>query len=266
MRTAQSARIAADSARRLAPPRRSPSRPACRAEPAPASTSTASRSSTSSACTALEVNNIDRALRPSTEPFIAPQLAELKAASQNAWDIALALGEQDGYRNSQVTVLAPTGTIGFMMDCDTTGIEPDLALVKYKKLVGGGMIQKIVNNTVPGALFQARLQDLSEVEGIVNYIDATGTIEGAPALAPEHLAVFDCSFKPAKGTAYDFVAGPRQDDGGGTAVLVRSHFEDRQPSPTTAPCRTSPTPTPKAGSSASRLSPFTATAPRARSR
>src|SRR6201999_3151635 len=81
---------------------------------------------------------------------------------------------------------------------DTPGIEPDLALVKYKKLVGGGMI-KIVNNTVPGALFKLGYKE-SEVEGIVNYIDATGTIEGAPSLKPEHLTVFDCSFKPAKGT------------------------------------------------------------------
>jgi ribonucleoside-diphosphate reductase alpha chain len=145
-----------------------------------------------------EVNNIDKHLHFTKEPFVAPQLSELKAASQNAWDEALVLGEQFGYRNSQVTVLAPTGTIGFMMDCDTTGIEPDLALVKYKKLVGGGMI-KIVNNTVPGALFKLGYKE-SEVEGIVNYIDATGTIEGAPALKPEHLAVFDCSFKPAKGT------------------------------------------------------------------
>jgi ribonucleoside-diphosphate reductase alpha chain len=151
-----------------------------------------------------EVNNIDRTLKSSTHGyvdaagFIAPQLDELKAASQDAWDTALALGEQHGYRNSQVTVLAPTGTIGFMMDCDTTGIEPDLALVKYKKLVGGGMI-KIVNNTVPGALFKLGYTD-AEVQGIVNYIDATGTIEGAPSLKPEHLAVFDCSFKPAKGT------------------------------------------------------------------
>ncbi len=152
-----------------------------------------------------EVNNIDRALKSSdgnaftdAAGFTAPQLAELKAASQDAWDKALALGEQFGYRNSQVTVLAPTGTIGFMMDCDTTGIEPDLALVKYKKLVGGGMI-KIVNNTVPGALFKLGYKD-AEVEAIVNYIDATGTIEGAPGIKPEHLAVFDCSFKPAKGT------------------------------------------------------------------
>jgi ribonucleoside-diphosphate reductase alpha chain len=152
-----------------------------------------------------EVNNIDRSLKPNGSSnfedaagFVAPQLAELKSASQDAWDSALALGEQHGYRNSQVTVLAPTGTIGFMMDCDTTGIEPDLALVKYKKLVGGGMI-KIVNNTVPGALFKLGYKE-AEVEGIVNYIDATGTIEGAPSLKPEHLAVFDCSFKPAKGT------------------------------------------------------------------
>jgi ribonucleoside-diphosphate reductase alpha chain len=145
-----------------------------------------------------EVNNIDKDLLQSKELFVAPQLAELKSASQDAWDTALALGEQYGYRNSQVTVLAPTGTIGFMMDCDTTGIEPDLALVKYKKLVGGGMI-KIVNNTVPGALFKLGYKD-AEVEAIVNYIDATGTIEGAPGVKPEHLAVFDCSFKPAKGT------------------------------------------------------------------
>jgi ribonucleoside-diphosphate reductase alpha chain len=150
------------------------------------------------------VNNIDANLSSTNEAYIdaagftAPQLAELKAASQDSWDTALQLGTQHGYRNSQVTVLAPTGTIGFMMDCDTTGIEPDLALVKYKKLVGGGMI-KIVNNTVPGALFKLGYKD-TEVEAIVNYIDATGTIEGAPGIKPEHLAVFDCSFKPAKGT------------------------------------------------------------------
>src|SRR6185312_2972835 len=119
-------------------------------------------------------------------------------ASKACWDEALAHGEKFGYRNSQVTVLAPTGTIGFMMDCDTTGIEPDLALVKYKKLVGGGMI-KIVNNTVPSALIKLGYSD-SEVNAIVSYIDATGTIEGAPGIKPEHLAVFDCSFKPQKGT------------------------------------------------------------------
>jgi ribonucleoside-diphosphate reductase alpha chain len=144
-----------------------------------------------------EVNHIGKS-KTSDEPFITPQLEALIAASKDAWDQALAHGEKFGYRNSQVTVLAPTGTIGFMMDCDTTGIEPDLALVKYKKLVGGGMI-KIVNNTVPGALFKLGYSD-ADVQAIVSYIDATGTIEGAPHIRPEHLAVFDCSFKPAKGT------------------------------------------------------------------
>ena len=144
-----------------------------------------------------EVNKIGRS-KTSSEPFIAPQLEQLIAASKDCWDKALAHGEKHGYRNAQVTVLAPTGTIGFMMDCDTTGIEPDLALVKYKKLVGGGMI-KIVNNTVPSALFKLGYAH-EEVDAIVSYIDATGTIEGAPAIKPEHLAVFDCSFKPSKGT------------------------------------------------------------------
>jgi ribonucleoside-diphosphate reductase alpha chain len=143
-----------------------------------------------------EVNKIGHA--NSTEPFVTPQLASLIEASKDCWDQALAHGEQHGYRNSQVTVLAPTGTIGFMMDCDTTGIEPDLALIKYKKLVGGGMI-KIVNNTVPVALFKLGYTD-TQVDSIVSYIDSTGTIEGAPGIKPEHLAVFDCSFRPSKGT------------------------------------------------------------------
>ena len=143
-----------------------------------------------------EVNKIGQV--NSNEPFVTPQLASLIAASKECWDQALAHGEQHGFRNSQVTVLAPTGTIGFMMDCDTTGIEPDLALVKYKKLVGGGMI-KIVNNTVPVALFKLGYTN-PQVDSIVSYIDSTGTIEGAPGIKPEHLAVFDCSFKPSKGT------------------------------------------------------------------
>ena len=144
-----------------------------------------------------EVNKIGRS-RHSLEPFRVPQLDALIQASRDAWDAALVQGEHYGFRNSQVTVLAPTGTIGFMMDCDTTGIEPDLALVKYKKLVGGGMI-KIVNNTVPSALIKLGYSE-SQVNAIVSYIDATGTIEGAPGIKPEHLACFDCSFKPAKGT------------------------------------------------------------------
>ena len=122
----------------------------------------------------------------------------LYESSKACWDEALSHGEKHGYRNSQVTVLAPTGTIGFMMDCDTTGVEPDLALVKYKKLVGGGMI-KIVNQTVPTALFKLGY-DHDQANAIVSYIDATGTIEGAPHIKEAHLAVFDCSFKPAKGT------------------------------------------------------------------
>jgi ribonucleoside-diphosphate reductase alpha chain len=136
------------------------------------------------------VNNINRTNVPTA----------LYEGSKACWDEALAHGEKFGYRNSQVTVLAPTGTIGFMMDCDTTGIEPDLALVKYKKLVGGGMI-KIVNNTVPGALFKLGYTH-DQTDAIVSYIDATGTIEGAPHIKDEHLAVFDCSFKPAKGTRF----------------------------------------------------------------
>ncbi|HEV2135153.1 MAG TPA: vitamin B12-dependent ribonucleotide reductase [Terracidiphilus sp.] len=147
-----------------------------------------------------EVNKIgkSRTVAAVDEPFRVPQLDALIEASRECWDTALVCGERFGFRNSQVTVLAPTGTIGFMMDCDTTGIEPDLALVKYKKLVGGGMI-KIVNNTVPAALFKLGYNN-DQVNAIVSYIDATGTIEGAPGIKPEHLSVFDCSFKPAKGT------------------------------------------------------------------
>jgi ribonucleoside-diphosphate reductase alpha chain len=118
--------------------------------------------------------------------------------AQKCWDEAYESGRRHGYRNAQVTVLAPTGTIGFMMDCDTTGVEPDLALVKFKKLVGGGVI-KIVNNTVPAALIKLGYTP-EQVEQIVAHIDSTGTIEGAPNLKPEHLAVFDCSFRPHNGT------------------------------------------------------------------
>ncbi len=136
------------------------------------------------------VNNINKSNVPTA----------LYEGSKACWDEALSHGEKHGYRNAQVTVLAPTGTIGFMMDCDTTGVEPDLALVKYKKLVGGGMI-KIVNQTVPAALFKLGYTH-DQADAIVSYIDATGTIEGAPHVKDEHLAVFDCSFKPAKGTRF----------------------------------------------------------------
>ncbi len=123
--------------------------------------------------------------------------AELYFGAQSAWDAALELGEQHGYKNSQVTVLAPTGTIGFMMDCDTTGIEPDLALVKKKKLVGGGVI-KIVNNTVPQALMKLGYSP-EEMSEIVSYIDKNGKIDGAPYLKEEHVPVFDCSLAPMGG-------------------------------------------------------------------
>ncbi|HKF53586.1 MAG TPA: vitamin B12-dependent ribonucleotide reductase [Candidatus Acidoferrales bacterium] len=137
----------------------------------------------------LDVMRMHRdALRPIKEENVQPQL--LRAARQS-WDDAVDFGEHFGYRNSQVSVLAPTGTIGFMMDCDTTGIEPDLALVKHKRLVGGGVI-KIVNNTVPMALMRLGYSDV-QTSLIVDWIDQHGTIEGAPALRPEHLPVFDCS-------------------------------------------------------------------------
>ena len=123
--------------------------------------------------------------------------SEMYDSAWNIWCDAVDLGVLHGYRNSQATVLAPTGTIGFMMDCDTTGIEPDLALVKYKKLVGGGTI-KIVNNTVPPALRKLGYDDPA-VKTIVEYVNEKGTIEGAPGLNADHLPVFDCAFKPTNG-------------------------------------------------------------------
>src|ERR1700720_1758383 len=123
--------------------------------------------------------------------------SDLYMGAQSAWDSALALGEKHGFKNSQVTVLAPTGTIGFMMDCDTTGIEPDLALIKYKKLVGGGVI-KIVNNTVPAALMKLGYTP-EQTSEIVSYIDGNGKIDGAPFVKPEHIPVFDCSLATTGG-------------------------------------------------------------------
>ena len=152
--------------------------------------------------------DVIRMHRDSVRPIKAENVqAPLLAGARQAWDDALALGERYGYKNSQVTVLAPTGTIGFMMDCDTTGIEPDLALVKHKKLVGGGLI-KIVNNTVPQALMRLGYSP-EQSSQIVSHIDAEGTIEGAPGLNPEHLPVFDCS-----------LARP----GGGRSIAWRGHL------------------------------------------
>jgi len=135
-----------------------------------------------------QVDQINGALIPDT----------LLAAARTAWDETISLGESHGYRNAQSTVLAPTGTIGFLMDCDTTGIEPDIAIVKYKSLVGGGMM-KIVNQTVPEALERLGY-DEAQAEGIIKFIDEHDTIEGAPDLKPEHLPIFDCAFRPMNGT------------------------------------------------------------------
>ena len=123
---------------------------------------------------------------------------DLFEAQRAIWDVTLESGRQHGFKNAQATVLAPTGTIGFMMDCDTTGVEPDLALVKFKKLVGGGEI-KIVNHTVPHALRRLGY-DEEQTNAIVTHIDEKGTIEGAPGLDPAHLPVFDCAFKAIGGT------------------------------------------------------------------
>src|SRR6187455_2355186 len=123
---------------------------------------------------------------------------DLLESAKQVWDEVIEMGEQHGFRNAQATVLAPTGTIGFMMDCDTTGVEPDIALVKYKKLVGGGMM-KIVNTTVPMALKKLGYSQ-QQVNDIINYIDENETIEGAPHVKEQHLAVFDCAFKPMRGT------------------------------------------------------------------
>ncbi|MBW2313372.1 MAG: vitamin B12-dependent ribonucleotide reductase [Deltaproteobacteria bacterium] len=122
---------------------------------------------------------------------------ELYAGSLDAWSLALELGQAHGYKNAQATVLAPTGTIAFMMDCDTTGVEPDIALVKYKKLVGGGML-KIVNGTVPMALRNLGY-DAAQITEIIGYVDEQETIEGAPGLREEDLAVFDCAFRAPNG-------------------------------------------------------------------
>ena len=123
---------------------------------------------------------------------------DMLTAVRDVWDTVCEAGEEHGVRNSQISVLAPTGTIAFMMDCDTTGVEPDIALVKYKRLVGGGMLT-IVNHTVPRSLKRLGYDD-RQIQAIVEYIDEQGTIEGAPHLGEDDLPVFDCAFKPANGS------------------------------------------------------------------
>ncbi len=128
------------------------------------------------------------------DPALAPE--NIRIAARDCWERVVSKADK-GFRNAQVTVLAPTGTIGFMMDCDTTGVEPDIALVKYKQLAGGGMM-KIVNRTLSPALVKLGYT-ANETEAIVKYVDVNDTIEGAPNLKLEHLPVFDCAFKPVKG-------------------------------------------------------------------
>src|SRR3954471_771782 len=134
------------------------------------------------------------------------EFAYLKEEAGKTWDRAVRLGRRHGYRNAQVTVLAPTGTISFLMDCDTTGIEPDIALVKYKLLAGGGML-KIVNQTIKPALEKLGYGS-DEIERVIAHIDAHDTIEDvidangtkiSSGLKPDHLPIFDCAFKPFKG-------------------------------------------------------------------
>jgi len=135
-----------------------------------------------------------------TLPALVDADRDLALVAKDAWIQAERAGETWGFRNAQMTVLAPTGTISFLMDCDTTGVEPDIALVKYKWLVGGGMM-KMVNSTVPAALTELGYDQVS-AQAILDYIDKNDTIEGAPGLSEKHLAVFDCAFKPKKGSRF----------------------------------------------------------------
>ncbi|REK18222.1 MAG: vitamin B12-dependent ribonucleotide reductase [Planctomycetota bacterium] len=143
----------------------------------------------------LHVMQMHRDAADEIDPACPPYL---KQAAQKVWDRVLASGKRHGFRNAQATVLAPTGTISFLMDCDTTGIEPDIALVKYKQLAGGGML-KIVNRTVPLAL-RTLGYDEPKIESILAYIDQKDTVEGSPDVKPEHLSVFDCAFEPRNGS------------------------------------------------------------------
>jgi len=143
----------------------------------------------------LAVMNLHRDAAYAADEVGVP--SELRDASRQAWDRVLEHGKKFGFRNAQISVLAPTGTISFLMDCDTTGVEPDIALVKYKWLVGGGMV-KIVNKTVPEALAHLRYSS-EQIDDILAFIDKNDTIEGAPHIAQEHLPVFDCAFKAANG-------------------------------------------------------------------
>ena len=157
----------------------------------------------------------------------------MKEEAARIWDDAAELGKRHGYRNAQVTVLAPTGTISFLMDCDTTGIEPDIALVKYKLLAGGGML-KIVNQTVKPALEKLGYNS-EEIERIIAHIDAFDTIEDvtdtdgstiSSGLKPEHLADLRLRIQAVQRRALVALHGAPANDGGGAAIPQRRDFED----------------------------------------
>ena len=166
-------------------------------------------------------------LQQHVEPRFVP--SDLMQATVDAWDDALALGTQYGYRNAQATLLAPTGTVSFMMDCDTTGVEPDIALIKYKKLVGGGMM-KLVNATVPLALKRLGYAP-HQIKEIVQYIDEHETIEGAPFLQEAHLPVFDCAFRPTGGTRAIHYTGHIRMMAAVQPFLSGLHFQNGQHAP-----------------------------------
>ena len=143
------------------------------------------------------MNKHKKAIQNIDSSHVPPKIYE---AVKESWNDAIELGERYGYRNAQVTVLAPTGTIGFMMDCDTTGIEPDIALIKYKNMVGGGMV-KLVNSTIGPAL-KRRGYAKNQINDILEYIKKNDTIENAPHLDEKDLEIFDCAFKPAQGKRF----------------------------------------------------------------
>ena len=150
---------------------------------------------------AVSMLNVITMHRRHTSEITEPKCPDyMLNAAKDAWDQAFDAGSKTGFRNAQVTVLAPTGTIGFLMDCDTTGIEPDIALVKYKLLAGGGML-KLVNKTVPMALEKLGYS-ADDIKSICDDIDKNETIEGAEKLNPDHIAVFDCAFKPREGKRF----------------------------------------------------------------
>jgi ribonucleoside-diphosphate reductase alpha chain len=167
----------------------------------------------------LRVIRKHRAAAGRINPAYVP--SDLHGAAQKAWNDALVEGEKNGYRNSQVTVLAPTGTIGFMMDCDTTGVEPDIALIKYKKLVGA--VAQIVNQTVPEALRRLKYSD-PQINDIIKYIDENETIEGAPNLKKNTSCIRLC-IQTAQRRPFHPLHGPSPHDGCGAAVSFRRHLE-----------------------------------------